>query len=225
VVREAIAVSDADKVTTLRVPQDSALDSSAARASKFLQDQVGGVLLLLLAAPLLVALALAIKLTSRGPVFFTQARHGWHGREFTIYKFRTMFVHAEAQGKVTQARRRDPRITRVGAFLRRTSLDELPQLLNVVKGDMSLIGPRPHAVEHNFEFRERVMGYMARHRVKPGITGWAQVNGHRGAINSDEELRARFEHDMWYVRNWSTWLDFKILLLTIYRGFVHPNAF
>jgi putative colanic acid biosynthesis UDP-glucose lipid carrier transferase len=133
--------------------------------------------------------------------------------------------HAPEEDSVPQARRGDRRVTRIGAFLRRTSLDELPQLMNVLRGEMSLVGPRPHAVEHNRLFAQTIDDYLGRHRVKPGITGWAQVSGLRGEIRSEEQLRLRVQHDLHYIDHWSLWLDLKILLLTLFVGFVHENAY
>jgi putative colanic acid biosynthesis UDP-glucose lipid carrier transferase len=176
-------------------------------------------------APLLLAIALAIRLDGPGPVLFRQKRYGFANNEFTVFKFRTMRHRPAEEPDVPQARRQDPRITRVGAFLRRTSLDELPQLINVLRGDMSLVGPRPHAVAHNVQYAQIIDDYLSRHRVKPGITGWAQINGLRGETDTPEKMRARVEHDLYYIDNWSLMLDIKILLLTPLRGFVNKNAY
>jgi putative colanic acid biosynthesis UDP-glucose lipid carrier transferase len=157
--------------------------------------------------------ALAIKLESKGPVFFRQRRVGKNLKVFRVYKFRTMSV-MEDGGVVKQAERNDSRITRVGRLLRRTSMDELPQLINVLKGEMSIVGPRPHAVVHDDEFMRRLGHYSRRHRVKPGITGWAQVNGLRGETRTNEQLTRRMEHDLYYVANWSIWFDLEIMLRT-----------
>ena len=194
------------------------------QVSKRAEDLVLAPLILFCAAPFLLLIAVLIKLDSPGPVLFRQRRFGFNNNEFTVYKFRTMRHAAEEDG-VPQARRDDGRVTRLGAFLRRTSLDELPQLLNVLRGDMSLVGPRPHAVAHNRLFAQTIDDYLGRHRVKPGITGWAQVNGLRGEIRSEEQLRLRVQHDLHYIDHWSFWLDLKILLLTIPVGFVHENAY
>jgi putative colanic acid biosynthesis UDP-glucose lipid carrier transferase len=172
----------------------------------------------------MLLVALAVKLTSPGPVFFRQHRYGIDGKHILVWKFRTMTV-CQDEGPVPQATRCDPRVTRVGAFLRKTSLDELPQFFNVLKGDMSVVGPRPHAVAHNEEYRKRVFGYMLRHAVKPGITGWAQVNGFRGEIESTEMMIKRVDHDIWYIQNWSLLLDLKIILLTIFRVLNDPRAY
>ena len=169
---------------------------------------------LLVAAPLMGAIAVAVKLTSRGPVLFRQRRYGLNGELINVYKFRSMTV-CEDGSVVTQATRNDARITRLGKFLRRTSLDELPQLLNVLQGKMSLVGPRPHAIAHNEMYRKLISGYMIRHKVRPGITGWAQVNGLRGETNTVDKMSARVKFDIDYLNSWSPWLDLKILLRTV----------
>jgi putative colanic acid biosynthesis UDP-glucose lipid carrier transferase len=188
------------------------------------QDLLLGSLLLALASVPMACIALALRLTSPGPILFRQRRYGIDGREITVLKFRSMRV-AEDGDRVTQARRHDPRVTPIGSFLRRHSLDELPQLINVLRGEMSIVGPRPHAVAHNELYRRRVKGYMLRHKVKPGITGWAQVNGWRGETDDLHKMEQRVEHDLWYIRNWSFWLDMKIILLTLARGLTGPNAY
>jgi len=191
---------------------------------KNVEDRCLAFLLIIAFAPFLLLIALAIKLDSKGPVIFKQRRHGFNHEVFNLYKFRTMFV-TEDEPKVKQAQRDDPRVTRLGRFLRKTSLDELPQLFNVLKGDMSLVGPRPHALAHN-EYYSTVLGrYANRHKVKPGMTGWAQVNGFRGETDTPEKMRGRVEHDLWYIENWSVWLDIKILIKTPFYGFVGSNAF
>jgi putative colanic acid biosysnthesis UDP-glucose lipid carrier transferase len=171
---------------------------------------------LIVALPLLLVLALLVRWSSPGPVIFKQRRYGLDGREITIYKFRTMTV-VEDGPDIVQARKIDPRITSVGRFMRRYSLDELPQLLNVLQGQMSLVGPRPHAVAHNEEYRKLIKGYMIRHKVPPGITGLAQVNGCRGETARVEDMQARIDYDLEYLRHWSPLLDFKILFLTAVR--------
>jgi Undecaprenyl-phosphate glucose phosphotransferase len=188
-------------------------------------DRVFATLLLVALTPVLLAVAIAVKSSSRGPVFFRQKRKGADGRVFNIYKFRTMHLHIEEPGVVKQATRGDVRITRVGAFLRRTSLDELPQFINVVRGEMSVVGPRPHALEHDELYRKIVSGYIHRYRIKPGITGWAQVNGYRGETDRIEKMRGRVEHDLYYLRNWSFALDMRIVAATIVKGFTHSNAY
>ncbi|MFP3247846.1 MAG: undecaprenyl-phosphate glucose phosphotransferase [Paraburkholderia sp.] len=176
-------------------------------------------------APLMLVIAVAVKLSSPGPVFFRQKRKGIDGNQFEIYKFRSMKVHAETAGTVTQATRRDPRITAVGAFLRRTSLDELPQFINVLRGEMSVVGPRPHALEHDDIYKDLVKGYMHRYRIKPGITGWAQINGFRGETDRIEKMMGRVKLDLYYMQNWTFWLDIKIVVLTLWKGFVGSNAY
>jgi putative colanic acid biosysnthesis UDP-glucose lipid carrier transferase len=182
---------------------------------KACEDFVLSALILLAVSPLLLLIAAAIKLDSRGPVFFKQARNGWSGKTFSIWKFRSMHAHATEASEVKQATRNDPRITRVGALLRRTSLDELPQLINVLRGEMSLVGPRPHAVQHDMEYSQRINSYFARHNIKPGITGLAQVRGFRGETIDIEQMQQRVESDIEYINNWSLWLDFTILLRTL----------
>jgi putative colanic acid biosysnthesis UDP-glucose lipid carrier transferase len=182
---------------------------------KSAEDFVLASLILLLILPLLLVIAIAIKLDSRGPVFFRQARKGWSGKTFHIWKFRSMFVHKHEAGMVQQATRNDPRITRVGAFLRKTSLDELPQVFNVLQGEMSLVGPRPHAVQHDAEYSQRIDSYLARHNIKPGITGLAQVRGFRGETNEIDSMQQRIEADIEYINNWSLWLDLTILVRTL----------
>lgn len=184
---------------------------------------IGSLLVLMFALPML-AIAIAIKWTSRGPVLFRQQRHGEDGVEFYVLKFRSMTTQDNGP-VVVQATRFDPRITPVGAFLRRTSLDELPQFFNVIAGNMSLVGPRPHAIAHNALYRTKILEYMRRHKVKPGITGWAQVNGLRGETDTLDKMVARVEHDLAYIRNWSPWLDIKILFLTAFGRKVRQNAY
>jgi putative colanic acid biosynthesis UDP-glucose lipid carrier transferase len=192
---------------------------------KLVFDRLFAAAALLALAPVFVALAIGIKLGSPGPVFFRQTRKGVDGQPFAIYKFRSMNVHHEAQGQLTQASRNDARVTKLGAFMRRTSLDELPQFLNVLLGQMSVVGPRPHAVEHDDLYKDQVYGYMYRYRIKPGITGWAQVNGYRGATSKVEKMEARVKFDLFYIHNWSFWFDMKIVFITIFKGFVGRNAF
>ncbi len=187
---------------------------------KALEDRI----LALLIIPLLILIALAIKATSSGPILFKQKRHGWDGRVINVYKFRTMKLHDEVAGKITQACKGDSRVTPLDAFLRSCSLDELPQFYNVLQGRMSIVGPRPHAVEHNELYKEQVDQYMLRHMVKPGITGWAQVNGLRGETDTLDKMKKRVEYDLFYIENWSLWFDLKIIILTLFKGFVHKNA-
>jgi len=198
---------------------------------KTTEDYVLGGILLLLAAPLIIAIAIAIKLESRGPVFFRQQRYGFNNNRIEIYKFRSMRhtkeseAAAAAEQELTQATRNDPRITRVGRFLRKTSLDELPQLINVLQRRMSLVGPRPHAVVHNEQYATIIDDYLGRHRMKPGITGWAQVNGFRGETDTYEKMRRRVQCDLYYVDHWSLLFDLKILLLTFFVPFMQENAY
>ncbi|MGU8079334.1 undecaprenyl-phosphate glucose phosphotransferase [Burkholderia pyrrocinia] len=199
--------------------------SRGAQLTKTIFDRAFAAAVLIVLMPLLLAIAAAIRLTSPGPVLFTQKRRGGDGGTFDIYKFRTMRVHVEQPGTVVQAKRNDPRVTKVGAFLRRTSLDELPQFINVLFGDMSVVGPRPHAVEHDAQYRTLVDGYIHRYRIKPGITGWAQVNGLRGATERLESMQSRVDYDLYYLRNWSFALDLRIIGATVLKGIVHPNAY
>jgi Undecaprenyl-phosphate glucose phosphotransferase len=188
-------------------------------------DRVFALCALIAVAPILLACAIAVKVSSPGPVFFRQRRKGADGRVFTIYKFRTMRLHEQKQGVLEQATRDDPRITPVGGFLRRTSLDELPQFFNVLRGDMSVVGPRPHALEHDDLYQNIVSGYIHRYRIKPGITGWAQINGFRGETDRIEKMEGRVAHDLYYLRNWSFGLDVKIIVATVFKGLHHPNAY
>jgi Undecaprenyl-phosphate glucose phosphotransferase len=188
-------------------------------------DRLFALVALIAISPVLLGCAIAVKLSSRGPVFFRQRRKGADGRVFTIYKFRTMRLHEQKPGVLEQATRDDPRITSVGAFLRRTSLDELPQFFNVLRGDMSVVGPRPHALEHDDLYQNIVSGYIHRYRIKPGITGWAQINGYRGETDRLEKMEGRVAHDLYYLRNWSFWLDVKIIMATVFKGLHHPNAY
>ncbi|MEZ8186317.1 undecaprenyl-phosphate glucose phosphotransferase [Shewanella sp. 5S214] len=175
-------------------------------------------------SPVLIAVSIAVYLSSPGAILFKQDRYGLDGRKIKVWKFRSMTV-AENADKVTQARKGDARITKVGAFIRRTSLDELPQFFNVLKGDMSVVGPRPHAVAHNEEYRKLVTYYMLRHKVLPGITGWAQVNGWRGETDTLDKMEKRIEFDLAYIRNWTLWWDVKIVFLTFFKGFTGKNVY
>ncbi|AHE98544.1 undecaprenyl-phosphate glucose phosphotransferase [Thioalkalivibrio paradoxus] len=197
------------------------------RLVKALEDRLLAVLILLLVWPLMLAIAVAVRMETPGPAIFRQLRHGWDGRPIEVWKFRSMCVDAEPADATgyRQATRNDPRVTRVGAWLRRTSLDELPQFINVLQGRMSIVGPRPHPIRMNALYRDRVDSYMRRHKVKPGITGWAQVNGFRGETDTLEKITRRVEHDLYYIENWSLWLDLRILWLTLVRGFVDANAY
>src|SRR6266481_6396858 len=189
------------------------------------QTDIGlSVVILLLFLPLLMLIAILVKISSPGPVIFKQRRYGLDGREIAVYKFRTMNVTEDGE-QVRQASKADSRITRIGAILRRTSMDELPQLINVLQGRMSLVGPRPHAVAHNEEYRKLIKGYMVRHKVLPGITGLAQVNGCRGETSQLEEMEARVNYDLDYLRHWTPMLDIKIILLTAIKVFRDDKAY
>lgn len=191
---------------------------------KSIEDRVLSFLMLIFFAPLMAVIALVIRLDSRGPVLFRQSRHGFNNKVITVLKFRTMYV-AEDGPEVVQATKNDPRVTRVGRFLRKTSLDELPQLINVLRGEMSLVGPRPHAIAHDEYYGAILDRYANRHKMKPGLTGWAQINGFRGETETPEKMRQRVECDLHYIDNWSLWFDIKILLLTPFLGFINRNAF
>jgi putative colanic acid biosynthesis UDP-glucose lipid carrier transferase len=190
---------------------------------KDLFDRVFAAFALLVTAPLLVTIAVVVKLTSPGPVIFRQRRLGLNGKSFYLYKFRSM--RYEPLENVSQATTNDSRVTPVGRVLRRTSLDELPQFFNVLVGDMSVVGPRPHALQHNEIYRKKLERYMLRHRVKPGITGWAQINGFRGETDTDDKMAMRVQHDIHYIKNWSFWLDLKIIFLTGLKGWYGSNAY
>lgn len=187
-------------------------------------DKVFAAVALFLLAPLFVVIAILIKHASPGPVFFRQPRLGLNGRKFNVYKFRTMKVHQE-HDRVTQATRNDPRITPIGGFLRRTSLDELPQFINVLLGDMSVVGPRPHALQHNELYKDLLEIYMLRHRVKPGITGWAQIHGHRGETDTVDKMAKRVQFDLHYIQNWSLRMDIQIIVWTAFKGWTGTNAY
>ena len=191
---------------------------------KRISDLVLASIILVLISPLLLAIAIGVKLSSPGPVVFRQKRNGLDGSEITVYKFRSMTTQDNGS-VVVQARKDDARITPFGAFLRRTSLDELPQFFNVLQGRMSIVGPRPHAVAHNEQYRELIKAYMVRHKVKPGITGWAQVNGLRGETETIDKMKARVEYDLEYLRNWSLGLDLQIIVRTVRVLFFDRNAY
>lgn len=188
------------------------------------EDIVISLLILILISPLLLLIALVIRLSSEGPVIFKQTRYGMDGKPINVWKFRSMSV-MENSSVVTQATKNDVRITKVGKILRRTSMDELPQFINVLFGEMSIVGPRPHAVAHNEQYRNLIEGYMLRHKVKPGITGWAQVNGWRGETDTLDKMQKRVEYDLEYIREWSIWLDIKIIAMTIFKGFINKSAY
>ncbi len=187
-------------------------------------DLVLSSLILVCLSPILLGIAVAVKLSSPGPVIFKQRRYGQDGQEILVYKFRSMTV-AEDGAHIQQAQRGDKRITPLGAILRKTSLDELPQFINVLQGRMSIVGPRPHAVAHNELYRKLIKGYMVRHKVKPGITGWAQVNGFRGETDTLEKMQGRIQYDLDYLRNWSLKLDLLIVFKTIRLIFKDSQAY
>lgn len=203
---------------------DSPLNSTGNAMLKRLEDIIVSTLIITLISPILLAIAIAIKLSSKGPVIFKQRRYGINGEEITVLKFRSMTV-CDDGNEITQAQKNDTRITKIGAFLRRTSLDELPQFFNVIAGNMSIVGPRPHACAHNEQYRKLIPKYMLRHLVKPGITGWAQIHGWRGETDTLEKMEKRVEFDLHYIDNWSVWLDLKIILLTFIKGFINKNAY
>ncbi|MFK5894059.1 MAG: undecaprenyl-phosphate glucose phosphotransferase [Pseudomonadota bacterium] len=192
---------------------------------KRLEDIVLGSIILILISVPMVVIALAVKLTSPGPVIFKQKRYGIGGKEVTVYKFRSMKFTNNDTVKVQQASKNDSRLSSIGAFIRKTSLDELPQFINVLHGSMSIVGPRPHAIVHNEYYRKEIDGYMLRHMVKPGITGWAQVNGYRGETKELYKMKKRVEYDLFYIRNWSIFFDLQIIFLTIFKGFINKNAY
>jgi len=188
---------------------------------KSLEDYIFSLIILCMASPLMILIALGVKMSSKGPIFFRQERVGWNGEEFTMYKFRSMPVEVEKDTGPVWAQKGDNRATSFGAFLRKTSLDELPQLFNVLQGKMSLIGPRPERPMFVEKYKDEIPHYMKKHLVKAGVTGWAQVHGWRG----NTCLHTRIEHDLYYIENWSLWLDIKIIIMTVFRGLVHKNAY
>ena len=225
----AVKCPDADTIITrfvngVAADSDDTLITGVNRLLKRAEDIVLATLILLLISPVLCCIALAVKLSSPGPVIFRQTRYGMAGKPIKVWKFRSMKV-MENDKVVTQATQNDPRVTKVGNFLRRTSLDELPQFINVLTGGMSIVGPRPHAVAHNEQYRQLIEGYMLRHKVKPGITGWAQINGWRGETDTLEKMEKRVEFDLEYIREWSVWFDIKIVFLTVFKGFVNKAAY
>jgi len=204
---------------------ESPLNRIGAAYIKSLLDVVISAVAILVLSPLLLLIAATIRLSSPGPVIYRQERHGWDGTIFEIWKFRSMRLHNEDGNRVTQATQNDPRVTMIGRVLRRSSLDELPQLFNVLAGTMSLVGPRPHAVAHNYEYADQINSYMKRHRIKPGITGWAQVNGLRGETNTLDKMSRRVSFDLEYINRWSPWLDFWILVRTPFALFGRNGAY
>ncbi len=199
------------------VPLTNTLNWVAKRAV----DIIGSSLGILISSPIMIITALAIRFTSRGPVIFKQERVGLHNKVFHMYKFRTMELQKASVEEKAWTVKDDPRVTRIGKFLRRTSLDELPQLFNILLGEMSLVGPRPERPQFVEKFKEEIPRYMIKHQVRPGLTGWAQVNGYRG----DTSIRKRIEYDLFYIENWTMSMDIKIMLLTLFKGFVNKNAY
>lgn len=184
-------------------------------------DIFGSVVGIILTSPIMLVTAIAVKTTSKGPIIYKQERVGMHNKKFMMYKFRSMKVQSESSERKAWTTRDDPRVTKVGRFIRKTSIDELPQLFNILKGDMSLVGPRPERPQYVERFKEEIPRYMVKHQVRPGLTGWAQINGFRG----DTSIYKRIEYDLYYIENWTIWMDFKIIFLTFFVGFVNKNAY
>lgn len=197
------------------------LSNTYNRIIKRICDIVGSLCALLIAAIPMLLVAIIIKITSPGPVIFSQIRVGKHNKEFKMYKFRSMEIQLDTEEKKAWTTKHDPRVTGIGKFIRKTSIDELPQLFNVLKGDMSLVGPRPERPFFVEKFKEEIPRYMIKHQVSPGMTGWAQINGYRG----DTSIRKRIDHDLYYIENWTLGLDFKIMFLTVFKGFINTNAY
>ena len=191
------------------------------KAVKRLMDIVGSIVAMIIFSPFMLFAVIAIKATDKGPIIFKQERVGLQGKPFMMYKFRTMAVQTESEEKTGWTTRNDSRVTKVGKFLRRTSIDEMPQFFNILKGDMSLVGPRPERPQFVEKFKEQIPRYMVKHQVRPGLTGWAQINGYRG----DTSIRKRIEFDIYYIENWTIWFDLKILAGTFSHGFINKNAY
>jgi putative colanic acid biosynthesis UDP-glucose lipid carrier transferase len=211
------SVSQIEQFPAIYLNETPLSSHPASALGKEIFDRSLALIALIILSPVMLAAAIAVKLSSPGPVFFRQPRHGCNGLVILVWKFRSMRQHDD-QG-VTQATLGDPRITRVGAFLRRSSMDELPQLINVLRGEMAMVGPRPHAVAHNQYYGDKILAYMARHRIKPGITGLAQISGFRGETETLEKMQQRIEKDLDYINHWSLWLDIKILVRTPFTLF------
>ena len=203
---------------------DTPLSGKTAQLIKRTEDIILSIIRLIMISPVLIAVALGVKLSSPGPVLFKQNRYGINGQPINVYKFRSM-TSQDNGNIIKQATKKDIRITAFGAFIRKTSLDELPQFYNVIQGRMSIVGPRPHAVAHNEEYRKLIPKYMQRHLVKPGITGWAQINGWRGETDTLHKMKKRIDFDLHYINTWSLWLDIKIIILTTVKGFINKNAY
>ena len=219
---EEVKLSKLGPMASLQLTRRPLTRMEIARKRAF--DLVAAALALIALTPLLIAVALLVWLDSPGPIFFVQRRYGFNQEPFRIIKFRTMRTLDDGP-VVAQATRDDPRLTRVGRLLRRWNIDEIPQLFNVLTGDMSLVGPRPHALSHDREYEQRISLYARRHNVKPGITGWAQIHGYRGEIDTDDKMRKRVEHDLFYIDNWSLWLDLKIMFRTVFSAAGYRNAY
>jgi Undecaprenyl-phosphate glucose phosphotransferase len=219
---EEIKLSKLGPLTSLQLTRRPLTRMEIARKRVF--DLVAAALALIVLTPVLLLVAAVVWLDSPGPVFFVQRRYGFNQQPFRIIKFRTMRTLDDGP-VIAQATRDDPRLTRIGRFLRRWNIDEIPQLFNVLTGDMSLVGPRPHALSHDLEFERRISLYARRHNVKPGITGWAQIHGYRGEIDTEEKMRGRVEHDLFYIDNWSLWLDLQIILRTVLSQAGYRNAY
>jgi Undecaprenyl-phosphate glucose phosphotransferase len=218
---EEVKLSKLGPVTSLQLTRRPLTRSEIARKRAF--DLVAAAVALIALTPLLLLVAAIISLDSPGPVFFVQRRYGFNQQPFRIIKFRTMCTLDDGP-VIAQATKNDPRLTRVGRFLRRWNIDEIPQLFNVLTGDMSLVGPRPHALSHDREYEQRISRYARRHNVRPGITGWAQIHGYRGETDTEEKMRKRVEYDLFYIDNWSLWLDLKIMVRTVLSRAAYQNA-
>ena len=218
----SLQVAEFDSLQTIQVcqPPLSMFDLCAKRTFDITLATIGLIVL----SPLFLVISIAIKLDSRGPVFFRNTRHGFNNEEIRVLKFRSMTT-IENGDHFTQAIKNDPRVTRVGQIIRRTNIDELPQLINVLRGEMSLVGPRPHATAHNALFNIAMTPLSRRHNVKPGITGWAQVNGYRGATDAVEKMQRRIEYDLYYIDNWSFLFDLKIITMTLFSKKAYLNAY
>lgn len=203
---------------------DTQLNRTTSKMIKRVEDLLMSSIILIVISPLMLIIALMVKATSKGPIIFSQKRYGLDGKPINVYKFRSMTT-LDNGVQVEQATKNDKRITPFGSFLRKTSLDELPQFINVIQGNMSIVGPRPHAIAHNEEYRQIIPKYMQRHMVKPGITGWAQINGLRGETDTIDKMQKRIDYDLHYINSWSVWLDIKIISLTIIKGLTHENAY
>ena len=218
----SLQIAEFDSLQTIQVyrPPLSMFELCVKRAFDFTLALIGLIML----SPLFLIVSIAIKLDTPGPVFFRNTRHGFNNEKIRVLKFRSMTT-IEDGGQFTQATKDDPRVTSIGRIIRRTNIDELPQLINVLRGEMSLVGPRPHATAHNALFNDVIAPFSRRHNVKPGITGWAQVNGYRGATDALEKMQRRIEYDLYYIDNWSFLFDLKIILMTLFSKRAYLNAY